>query len=49
VHAILRRGASRLAALAAGSLALMVCVAVFVWADSGPVMPHTSPVMPKFG
>jgi peptidoglycan/xylan/chitin deacetylase (PgdA/CDA1 family) len=35
VHAILRRGAAGLAALAVGVLTLMVCVAVLAWGDSG--------------
>ena len=37
MHAILRRGAAGLAALAVGILALTVCVAVLAWGDSGLV------------
>jgi peptidoglycan/xylan/chitin deacetylase (PgdA/CDA1 family) len=47
VHAILRRGAAGLVALAVGILALMVYVAVLVWAESGLVSQPTSSSAPQ--
>lgn len=47
MHAILRRGAAGLVALAVGILALTVCVAVLVWGYSGLVSQPTSSSAPR--
>jgi peptidoglycan/xylan/chitin deacetylase (PgdA/CDA1 family) len=47
VHAILRRGAAGLAALAVGVLVLMIGVAVLVWGESGLVLPASLPSSPQ--